>query len=116
MNEGRRMGDMNDRPAATSIEALDIHLRYVQGILEAMREGMSKMATTEDIRALSERMDKFVTQDRFDALEKKVESGSVGGTMDRALSIITRIATAGVAISAFGGVIVAIVHFLDKVK
>ena len=57
-----------------------------------------------------------LTQDRFDALEKKVESGSVGGTMDRALSIITRIATAGVAISAFGGVIVAIVHFLDKVK
>lgn len=104
------------RPQATTIGELDIHLQYMQSILNDLRGGMANMATTDDIKALSERMDKFVTQDRFDALEKKVDNGTIGSSFTRAALLVQRVAGAMAALIALGGIVVAVVHYFDSIK
>lgn len=99
-----------------SIEILDVHLDYMRKDIQTVIKGMTNMATTDDIKALSARMDKFVTQDRFDALEKKVEKNSIGNAFDRWTTVITRLFTAGAAIAGFGSLIYAFVHFSDKLS
>jgi hypothetical protein len=96
-----------DWPQAETIRELDIHLGYMRGLLQSMNTALEGMATTKDIERLTV---------RIDLLEQKVDSGTVSSTLDKALSMVTRLAAAGAALAAFGGVIVAIVHFFDKVK
>jgi len=61
-------------------------------------------------------MDKFVTTDRFDALEKKVEDGTLGSSFARGALLVQRIAGAAAALIALGGILAAVVHFFDKIK
>lgn len=108
-----------ERPPAETIRELDIHLRYMQGLLESVRMGMQTMATTKDIKQLNDRMDNFVTRDKFEALETKfealgtkVESGTVSNAFDRTVTLLTKLGAAGAVLVAFAGAIVALVHYL----
>lgn len=103
---------MQDK-STMSIEALAVHIDYLR--LD-MREVSSKMATKEDVQKIAARMENFVTTDRFDALEKKVTEGTLGNSVDRLLTRITKMASAATAVAALVALITAIVHFADKIK
>lgn len=103
-----------DRPA--SIEVLDVHLGYVRDDIQKILREMQNMATTDDIRRLSERMDKFVTTDRFDALERRVEDGQLSTSFSKVTRAIQSFAATVAALIALGGVLFAVVHFIDKMK
>ncbi len=107
---------MSEAQKPMSIEVLDTHLEYMRKDIQTVLREMSNMATTDDIKKLSDRMDKFVTTDRFDALEKKVDASSLGSSFDRGLSMITRISAAIAALMAMVGIGVAVVRFFDSIK
>lgn len=109
----------NDRAepkTAVSIEVLDVHLDYMRKDIQEMLRGMANMATTDDIKNLSARMDKFVTTDRFEALEKKVETSTIGSTFSRGMKTIQSLSITATALVALIGMVVAIVHYFDRIK
>lgn len=108
--------DMSEPQKATSIEILDVHLDYMRKDIQTVLRGMSNMATTDDIKKLSDRMDKFVTTDRFDALEEKVKTGTIGSTFSRAMKTIQSVAITAAAAVALFGMVAAIINFSDKLS
>ena len=82
-----------DWPKAETIRELDIHLGYMRDLLSSMNTALEGMATTKDIERLNV---------RIDLLEKKVDSGTVSSTLDKALSMVTRLAAAGAALGGGG--------------
>jgi hypothetical protein len=73
------------------------------------------MATKEDIKALENRMQSFVTRSEFDALASQVKSGSIGSAFDRGLSLFTRLGAAIAVLISISGLVAAAVHFIDRV-
>lgn len=111
---------MNEVEKPVSNEVLEVHLGYLReeqhrmnASLHKLLLGMSEMATKSDLEKLSSR---FVTTDRFDALEKKVDKGTIGSTFDRWVSVLTKLFAAGTALTAFIGLIYAFVRFSDKIS
>lgn len=108
--------EMSKVEAPMSNEVLAVHVDYLrQDVKEVLRE-MLNMATKSDVEKISARMDKFVTQDQFDVLEKKVDSGTISSSFSKITSFITKLASAIAALAAMFGMIAAIVHFSDKFK
>ena len=105
----------NKDNSSMSNEALAIHVDYLRNDVQKVLIGMSEMATKSDMEKIVARMDKFVTQDRFEALEKKVDSGTIGSSVTRAMLTIQRVAVTAAAVTALFGMIAAIVHFFDKI-
>lgn len=108
--------EMTEPQKTVSIEILDVHLDYMRKDIQTVLKGMSNMATTDDIKKLSERMDKFATIDRVDALEKKIDASTIGNAFDRWIALITKLGAAGAVLSAFIGLVYTFVHFSDKIS
>jgi hypothetical protein len=107
---------MSDPQKAVSIEILDVHLNYMRKDIEAVLKGMEHMATTDDIKKLSERMDKFVTADEFNALKVKVEASTLGSTFSRAMKTVQSVAVTIAALAAIFGVMAAFFKYYEIVK
>jgi hypothetical protein len=108
--------DMTEPQKAVSIEILDVHLDYMRKDIQTVLKGMSHMATTDDIKKLSERMDKFVTTDQFNALKDKVETSTLGSTFSRAMKTVQSVAVTMAALAALFGVMAAFFHYYEKFK
>lgn len=109
----------NDRAepkTAVSIEVLDVHLDYMRKDIQEMLRGMANMATTDDIKNLSARMDKFVTTDRFEALEKKVDTSTIGSTFSKAMKVIQSFSVTAAALVALFGMLAVVVRYFDKIQ
>jgi hypothetical protein len=98
-----------------SLEVVDIHLDYLRKDMRAVLAAIATMATKDDIRALENRMQSFVTRSEFDALAGQVKSGSIGSAFDRGLLLFTRLGAAVAVFVALCGLAAAAVHFFDKV-
>lgn len=98
-----------------SLDVVDIHLDYLRKDMRAVLAAIATMATKDDIRALENRMQSFVTRSEFDTLANQVKTGSIGSAFDRGLSLFTRIGAAIAVLVAVGGMVAAVVHFLDRV-
>ena len=101
-----------------SNEVLGVHLEYLRHEQHSTRAdvqkvlaGMSEMATKTDLENMSKR---FVTTDRFEAFEKKVDAGTISNSFDRWIVIITKVGTAGAVLTTFIGLVVAFVRYSDK--
>ena len=99
--------------APMTTDVLAVHVDYLRADVQKV---LTEMATKSDVDKIAKRMDQFVTTDRFDALEKKVDAGSIGSSLDRGLSLAIKLSSAIAAIIAMIGVIVAVVHFFDALK
>lgn len=106
--------DQHTRPTI-SLDVVDIHLDYLRKDMRAVLAAIATMATKDDIRALENRMQSFVTRSEFDTLAQTVKSGSIGSAFDRGLSLFTRIGAAVAVFVSICGLLAAAVHFLDKV-
>jgi hypothetical protein len=94
-----------ERPAATSIETLDLHLRYVQVDLRRMADNM---ATKSDIAGIVQRMDGFATKAELVTLRAEMQllrDESTGGSVP---SIIKRFGAVAKDLAAIAGVLAAI--------
>ena len=109
------MSERPDHKPATSIEVLDLHLDYLRRDVARLVEAVGNMATKADIDALSRRMDQYATRDELRALEIQVQRGSVPSTVDRWLTLITKIGAAACVIAGCAASVAAFVHFLDRV-
>ena len=113
------MGNMSDTDQHTrptiSLDVVDIHLDYLRKDMRAVLAAIATMATKDDIRALENRMQSFVTRSEFDTLASQVKSGSIGSAFDRGLSLFTRVGVALAVFVATCGLLAAAVHFFDKV-
>lgn len=107
---------MSDSPKAETIKELDLHLHYMRRDIEAVLKGMEHMATTDDIKKLSERMDKFVTADEFNALKVKVEASTLGSTFSRAMKTVQSVAVTIAALAAIFGVMAAVFKYYEILK
>lgn len=99
-----------------SNEVLAVHVDYLRGDVQKVLIGMADMATKSDVEKIASQMKNFVTVDRFEALEKKVDAGTISSSFDRGLSLIIKVCSAGAAVTAFVGVLYAIFQFYDKIK
>lgn len=110
-----------ERSPAKSIEALDLHLFYLQRQVAQLVDALPLMATKADIDNLARRLEGYATQDEVrtlrvevDAVRKKVESGSVEGTLKKWAEWAQRLS----AIAAFLAVVAAacayLVHLTDR--
>jgi hypothetical protein len=104
----------NNRPPATTIEALDAHLFHLQRGINELVVATANMATRADVEAIGRRLDGFATKAELAALEARVAGQSPGSTFDRIISLITRVGAAVAVIVASGGGIAALVHYLDR--
>jgi len=108
------MSDNDQRPA-DSIAVLDLHLDYLRKDMAKVLLAVANMATKDDLRALEQRMQSYATKDDLRALEIKVQLGAVGTTLDRWLTSATRWLAFLAMVGAVGGVMYAVVHFVDRV-
>lgn len=99
-----------------SNEVLAVHVDYLREDVQKVLKGLTGMATKEDVEKIAMRMDKFVTTDRFEALEKKVDTGTIGSTFSRGMKMVQSISVTTAAVVALIGMIAAIVHYFDKIK
>lgn len=105
---------------ATSLEVLDVHLRYMRAEVEKLVAAMPQMATKADIAALSAKFESYATHDDMRALRtdvehlrQQVEGSSVPGTVKKWAEWAQRLS----AIAAFLAVAVgAILHVAEKLK
>jgi hypothetical protein len=106
--------DQQNRPTI-SLDVVDIHLDYLRKDMRAVLAAIATMATKDDIRALENRMQSFVTRSEFETLASQVKSSSIGSAFDRGLSLATRVGAAAAVFIAAGGGLAAIVHWFDRV-
>ena len=106
----------NDHSKAVSIELLDLHLSYLRKDMEQVLKAMTHMATTDDIKRLSDRMDKFVTADEFHAFKAEVKSNTLGSTFSRVMDTVQRIAVTGAAIGALFAAMAVFFKYFDIIK
>lgn len=97
--------EVNDQPAH-SIEALDLHLRYMRRDMKTVLEQIRNMATQTDVQNLGR---------RIDALEQRVEKHPPETPFWRAVTNITRLGAAIAVVVAAVGAFVTAVHFWDRV-
>lgn len=118
------MSDINDPPGrgrapATSVEALDVHLSYMQASIDALgralKEGLQDMATKADIDRIEKQMAGFVTRAELDRVERELRQDSIGSTFDRWANIITKLGAVVGVLAGAAAAFAALVHFLDKV-
>ena len=117
-----------DRPPATSIQEVDLHLRYTQGTIGEVKEAMDTvlkalplMATTDYIDKLFAKLvDEYAKKTELDTLRAevadlkvKVSSGSVGSTFDRFFAVAQKLFT---LCAIGGGAAVVIAHLVGKLS
>ena len=105
---------MSDRRAATTIGELDIHLSILQRQMSDISAAVGGMATKEDIQAIANQMKDFATKEELKSAEARWQKESLTNTLDRWLSIGTRL---GVFIAVMTGVVgglVTMIRYLDS--
>ncbi len=106
------------RPSATTIGELDIHMLHLQQIVAEIRAGMvtktDMINLKSDIQA--DIAQKFVSTERFEALEKKVDAATISSSLMRWASIVTKVAGAVAAAGGLFGLLFTLVHYADKIK
>lgn len=117
------MNDINDpagrgRAPATSVEALDVHLSYMQASIDALgralKEGLEDMATKADIDRIEKQMGGFVTRAELERVEQSLRQDSISSTFDRWANIVTKLGAVVGVLAGAAAAIVALVHFLDR--
>lgn len=117
----------HELPVATSVEMVDVHMRYMRNDIRQLIEGQremarraEQMATKSDIAELSRKFEGYATHDdvrtlRTDVelLRSQVETGSVPGQVKKWAEWAQRLS----AIAAFLAVgAVAVAHLVEKLK
>ena len=112
------MSEPDDKPATTVAE-LDLHFRYQRRDMAALMERLDaitrNMATKADIETLTTQMREFVRRGEFEDLKRLVTEGNASTTFWRLVEAVTKIGAAVAVIATIGGLVVALVHFADKV-
>lgn len=80
----------------------------------AVANSVATMATKADIEGIAARLDGFATKSELADLEARVIGQSPSNTLDRMLSVITRVGAALAVLVAVGGGIAVVVHTLDR--
>lgn len=106
-----------DRPPATSIETLDLHLRYVQVEMHklvqaipqmATKADLAQMATKADLSAIGVRLDQFATKDDVRGLRVEVDTLRSEVTSASVPSAIKRFGAMARDLAAIAGVLAAL--------
>ena len=95
----RRSADTGIDNANIGVAELNVHLRYIQGTLEDITVTISNMATKDDIKELTSRMNTFVTTEEFNRLKDKVDSNTLAAVIKRFIAGLV-IFVSGVAASS----------------
>lgn len=99
------MSDELDERPAESIEALDLHLRYMRRDMKKVLDAITGMATKVEVDRLSERIDHLET--RIDRPRETPFWRMVGN--------VTRLGAAVAVVIAAIGMFATAVHFWDRV-
>lgn len=98
------MDDVDERPA-TSLEALDLHLRYMRRDMKTVLDAIQKMATKSDFESLNIRIQHIEKQ-----MDRQRES-----PFWKIVSNITKLGAAAAVLVATLGGIATVVHYWDRV-
>jgi len=107
---------MSERRAATTIGELDIHLSNVQASVERLTTAMGNMATKDDVRQLSDRMQTFATKAELAEVARRLEEDSAPSTFWRIVGGFTKIGAAVVVAVTMFGLVTAVTRFADKIS
>ena len=107
---------MAERTTAQTIGELDVHLGYLRDEIARLSAAVATMATSDDIKRLTDRIDTLASKRELEEAEKRWASGSVRSTFERGINLVTRLGAALVVLASMGGFVVAVVHYLDKIK
>lgn len=99
------MSDELDERPANSMEALDLHLRYMRRDVRKVLDAIEGMATKAEVNNLSARIDHLETR-----IDRPKES-----PFWRLVANITRLGAAIAVVVAAVGAFVTVVHFWDRV-
>lgn len=107
---------MAERKPATSIEALDAHLWYMQEAVDSIKGAVAEMATKKDIEDLAKRLDGYATKAQLEDLKRQLESETPGSLIKRLAALARDLLPIIALVGAVWAFMVGAVHIGDFVK
>ncbi len=104
---------MSDNPQASDLSGALVLLSVISQEVRSLRTEVHQLGLTMATKAELEATKRDLHA-RIDQLSVQMKAGTIGSAFDRMVSTITKLAALAAAVIALGGVLVAVVHYFDR--
>jgi hypothetical protein len=104
---------MSDAPHANDLSGALVLLSVISQEVRSLRTEVQQlgltMATKTELEAAKRDL-----HTRIDELSAQMKAGSIGSSFDRFVATLTRLAALAAAVVALGGLVIAAVHYFER--
>jgi predicted lysophospholipase L1 biosynthesis ABC-type transport system permease subunit len=104
---------MSDAPHASDLSGALVLLSVISQEVRSLRTEVHQLGLTMATKAELEATKRDL-HSRIDELSVQMKAGSIGSAFDRAVTTLTKLAALAAAVVALGGVVIAVVHYFDR--
>lgn len=104
---------MSDNPQANDLSGALVLLSVISQEVRSLRTEVHQLGLTMATKAELEATKRDLHA-RIDQLSVQMKAGSIASSFDRAITTLTKVAALAAAVIALGGVLVAVVHYFDR--